>query len=69
MAPFLHGALAVHFHLWNRRRELPLFEGALRIFIDWVLGDISGLEACRRMRCAPLTSRAHITMVLEEGDG
>lgn len=69
MAAFIHGALEAHFHLWNRRRELPLFEGSLRVFIDWVLDDISGLEACRRLRCDPLTARSHITMILEEDDG
>jgi two-component system phosphate regulon response regulator PhoB len=48
--------------------ELPLIEGGLWAFVDWVLPEISGLEFCRRLRCDPLTASAHITMVLERDD-
>jgi two-component system, OmpR family, phosphate regulon response regulator PhoB len=37
-------------------------------FIDWLLPDISGLEICRRLRSAPATAHAHITMILDEDD-
>ena len=47
---------------------LPLLEGALWAFIDWVLPDIAGLEVCRRLRSDPLTAQAHVTMILEDGD-
>lgn len=68
MAPFRHGDLEVVFHHWVRTGDLPLLEGALWAFIDWVVPDISGLEICRRLRCDPLTAQAHITMLLEEDD-
>lgn len=67
-APFVHGELEVLFHRWARPSELPLLEGTLWAFVDWVLPEISGLEICRRLRCDPLTAQAHITMMLEEDD-
>lgn len=66
--PFLHGDLQVTFHRWETAADLPLIEGVLWAFIDWMLPDISGLEVCRRLRCDPLTSAAHVTMVLEADD-
>ena len=65
-APFRHGEFDVAFHPWTDVFELPLIEGALWIFIDWVLPEMSGLELCRRVRADSLTSHAHVTMVLEE---
>jgi two-component system phosphate regulon response regulator PhoB len=47
----------------------PLPAGPVWCFIDWLLEDISGLELCRRLRAAPDSARAHITLVLEELDG
>jgi len=67
-APFEHEAVQVQFHLLGRLSELPLMEGAIWAFVDWVLPDISGLEICRRLRCDPLTAQASITMVLEGDD-
>lgn len=67
-APFQHGDLEIAFHHWSGPGELPLIEGALWAFVDWVLPEISGLELCRRLRCDPLTASAHITMVLENDD-
>ncbi len=49
MASFAHGELELVFHRWTGVAELPLLEGALWAFIDWVLPDISGLELCRRL--------------------
>lgn len=37
-------------------------------YIDWLTADMSGLELCRRLRAAPGTRDAHITMVLEDTD-
>lgn len=64
-APFTHGDFKVHFHPWSQLHNLPLIDGVLWAFVDLVLPDISGLEICRRLRCDPLTSHAHITMVLD----
>ncbi len=47
----------------------PLAEGLhYWCFVDWLLPDISGIEMCRRLREAPATRYAHITMVLDEDD-
>lgn len=67
-APFTHGELKVVFHKWANSSQLPLLEGSVWVFIDWVVPQISGLEICRRLRCDPLTARAHITMILD-GEG
>ncbi len=66
--PFRHNGLELRFHRWTDLGELPLIEGALWAFVDWVLPDISGLEVCRRLRSDPLTDEAHITMILEDDD-
>ena len=65
---FTHGELEVAFHRLTRLGDLPLLEGSLWAFVDWVLPEISGLEMCRRLRCDPLTAQAHITMILDEDD-
>jgi two-component system phosphate regulon response regulator PhoB len=67
-APFVHGDLELVFHQWSRADELPLLDGALWAFVDWVLPEISGLELCRRLRCDRLTADAHVTMILEDDD-
>lgn len=43
-------------------------DGRLWCFIDWLLAETSGLEMCRRLRAMPVTSQAHITMVLDDDD-
>jgi two-component system phosphate regulon response regulator PhoB len=68
LAPFRHGEIEAVFHKWTNLGELPLIEGTLWAFIDWVLPQIAGLEVCRRLRCDPLTAGAHITMILDEDD-
>lgn len=68
LAPYVHDQLTVAFHLLGRTSDLPLLEGAVWIFVDWVLPRISGLEMCRQLRCDPLTAKARITMVLGEDD-
>ncbi len=67
-APFRHEDLYLVLHHWSDLGELPLIEGSLWAFIDWVLPGISGLEVCRRLRCDPLTASAHVTMVLEDDE-
>lgn len=67
-ARFDHSELTVRFRLWTGTEPLPLLDGAVWAFIDWVLPDISGLEVCRRLRCNPLTTQAHITMVVPSDD-
>ncbi|WP_333604836.1 response regulator transcription factor [Novosphingobium sp.] len=66
LAAFRHDEFDVVLHRWTNFAELPLIEGALWVFIDWVLPQMSGLELCRRLRADPLTAHAHVTMVLEE---
>lgn len=68
MEPFEHGDLTIRFHRWQKPADLPLLEGAVWAFVDWMLPEIAGLEICRQLRCAPLTSQAHITMVLDDDD-
>lgn len=68
MAPFVHGELELVFHRWTGHEDLPLLDGSLWAFVDWVLPDISGLELCRRLRCDKLTAESHVTMILEEDD-
>jgi two-component system phosphate regulon response regulator PhoB len=68
LVPFRHGEIEAVFHKWTNLGELPLIEGTLWAFIDWVLPEIAGLEICRRLRCDPLTAGAHITMILDEDD-
>jgi len=65
-APFRHDGFEVVLHHWTDFSDLPLIEGALWIFVDWVLPAMSGLEMCRRLRADALTAHAHVTMVLEE---
>lgn len=68
MEPFRHDALELIFHKWSDIEQLPLLEGALWAFVDWMLPDIAGLEVCRRLRSDPLTAEAHVTLVLEDDD-
>lgn len=68
MNPFRHDELEVVFHRWSSGAELPLLDGMVWAFVDWAGGDVSGLELCRRLRCNPLTARAHVTMVLDDED-
>lgn len=65
---FDHSEIQILFHQWSGFDNLPLLEDAIWAFIDWDLPEISGLEVCRRLRCNPLTARAHISMVLPEAD-
>ena len=66
---FVHSDLRVVFHRWKAQAPLPLMEGRPWAFIDWVLDEMSGLELCRRLRCADsLGQDAHITMILEDDD-
>lgn len=45
-----------------------LAEGAIWVFVDWVLPTMAGLEMCRRLRADPRMQDAHVTMVLESGE-
>ena len=67
-APFRHGDLELVLHPWSYGAQLPLIEGELWIFVDWVLPEMSGLELCRRLRTDPQTAAAHLTVVLAEDD-
>jgi len=67
-APFRHADLELVLHRWRDASQLPLIEGALWVFVDWVLPEMSGLELCRRLRCDPQTAAAHLTIVLDDND-
>lgn len=67
-APFAHGELKVVFHRWSNTSPLPLFEGVVWAFVNWVMPEFSGLEICRRLRCDPFSAKARITMVLDADD-
>ncbi|MEW9856111.1 response regulator transcription factor [Novosphingobium sp. M1R2S20] len=67
-APFRHADLELVLHRWSETSQLPLIEGSLWAFVEWVLPQMSGLELCRRLRCDPRTASAHITIILDEDD-
>ena len=67
-APFEHDGLRVAFHRHDAGAPLPLIEGEVWAFVDWVMPSGSGLELCRRLRDDPATARARIVMVLDEDD-
>ncbi len=67
-APFHGDSIEVQFHRWSPNNGLPLLEGTIWAFIDWVMPEVAGLEICRRLRCDPLTAKAHITIVLDEDE-
>ena len=67
-AVFRHGDLEFVFHHWAASEELPLLDGRTFAFIAWLLPDMPGIEACRRLRCDPLTAQSHITIVLRTED-
>lgn len=69
LEPFRHGDVEIVLHKWARSGPLPLLDGPVWAFIDWLLPDMPGIEACRRLRCDPLTAEAHVTLVLEDDDG
>jgi len=67
-APFEHDRLKIAFHRYAAAQALPLIEGEVWAFVDWVMPSGSGLELCRRLRDDPATARARIVMVLDEDD-
>ena len=62
-APFRHGDLELVLHRWSSAAQLPLIEGALWAFVDWVLPEMSGLELVRRLRCDREASGAEVGLV------
>lgn len=42
------------------------FSGKVWAYIDWLCPSMSGLEMCRRLREAPATRSAHLTLVLDD---
>jgi two-component system, OmpR family, phosphate regulon response regulator PhoB len=66
--PFVHGATTFQFSQLNSARPLQILDGAVWIFVDWVLDDMAGIELCRRLRADAATAGAHITMVLDDND-
>jgi len=68
LAPFRNGVVAINFHKWDGDAVPLPPKGPIWAFVDRVLPGIDGLETCRRLRCDPVTARAHITMVLEGTD-
>jgi len=68
METFKRDEVEIRFHRVGDIGELPLLEGTLWAFVDWVQPEMSGLEACRRLRCDPITADSRITMVFDEDD-
>ncbi|QGN53383.1 response regulator transcription factor [Novosphingobium sp. Gsoil 351] len=66
LAKFASDAFQIDFQVSPDLATVPLSDGALWAFVDWILPDFSGLEACRRLRCDPRTAQAQVTMALEE---
>ena len=65
---FLHDGRRITFDQLGSDGPRRLVDGALWVFVDWVMEDMAGLEMCRRLRADPRTHEAHVTMVLEEDD-
>lgn len=63
-----HGETQLLFKKISRISEIPVLDGRIWAFIDWMLPEISGLELCRQLRCSPITASAHVTIVLEDDD-
>ena len=66
VAKFASDTFEIDFQVSSDLATVPLADGALWAFVDWILPDFSGLEACRRLRCDPRTAQAHVTMALDE---
>lgn len=66
--PFVHGTTTFRFSKLNSQAPLQILDGAVWIFVDWVLDDMAGIELCRRLRAESATTTAHITMVLDDND-
>ncbi|EAQ27762.1 two-component phosphate transcriptional regulator PhoB [Erythrobacter sp. NAP1] len=65
---FIHDGRRITFDRLGSDGPKRLVDGALWVFVDWVMEDLAGLEMCRRLRADERTAEAHITMVLEEDD-
>jgi len=76
LAPFRPALAAAVTDAMPGPRVLPLeqrppsvrIDGRVWCFVDWLLPEVSGIEMCRRLREAPATAHAQITMVLDEDD-
>jgi two-component system phosphate regulon response regulator PhoB len=66
--PFSHNDVEIFLHHWTRSGPLPLLDGSAWAFINWLMPDMPGIEACRRLRCDPQTAQCHITIVLDGED-
>lgn len=64
--PFAHDDVEVRFHAWAGDDRLPLLEGSAWAFVDWNSAQIEPVEACRRLRCEPLTALSTVVMVMAE---
>lgn len=62
---FTHDKTTFVFDRLGSEGPKRLIEGPVWAFVDWVMGDMAGLEMCRRLRADSRTAAAHITMVLE----
>ena len=65
---FVHGGRRIVFTRLRAEGPRPVVDGAIWIFVDWVMDDLAGLEMCRRLRADQRTAEAHVTMVLESDD-
>lgn len=65
---FVHDSARFTFDRIDAEGANRLVDGPARVFVDWVMDDLAGLEMCRRLRADERLRGAHITMVLEEDD-
>lgn len=65
---FVHDGRRIAFARLRAEGPHPVVDGAMWIFVDWVMDDLAGLEMCRRLRADQRTADAHVTMVLESDD-
>ncbi len=68
-ADFVSGDTVFSFSHLTAHGPRQLIDGPARVFVDWVMDDLSGLEMCRRLRADARMRDAHVTMVLEADDG
>lgn len=63
--PFEHEGRRYVFDRITPDAPQRLTDGAVWIFVDWVMEEMAGLEMCRRLRADGRLADAHVTMVLE----
>lgn len=69
IVPFLHQQFDMRFHVWRGSERLPLMDGLVWAFVNWDSGAIEPQEACRRLRCEPMTAASTVVIVMAQESG